>query len=62
MKEIDYLTFHDVIEICNEIIPNVSIRDEGLLKSAIERPKTTVFGEDAYKTFEEKAASNNILS
>ena len=57
MKEIDYLTFHDVIEICQEIIPNVAIRDEGLLKSAIERPKTTVFGEDAYKTFEEKAAS-----
>ena len=57
MAKIDYLDFHDLTQICQAIIPNVAIRDEGLLKSAIERPKTSVFGEDAYKTFEEKAAA-----
>lgn len=57
MAKIDYLDFHDLIQICQAIIPNLAIRDEGLLKSAIERPKTIVFGEDAYKTFEEKAAA-----
>ncbi len=57
MAKIDYLDFHDLVQICQAIIPNVAIRDEGLLKSAIERPKTSVFGEDAYKTFEEKAAA-----
>ena len=57
MLEIDYLDFHDIIKIAQDLIPNLAIRDEGLIKSAIERPKTTVFGEDAYKTFEEKAAA-----
>lgn len=57
MREIDYLDFHDIIQIAEKIIPNLAIRDEGLIKSAIERPKTTVFGDDAYKSFEEKAAA-----
>jgi death on curing protein len=33
------------------------IRDYGLLESALARPKATVFGEDAYSTFHEKAAA-----
>jgi death-on-curing protein len=33
------------------------VRDVGLLASAIERPQTTLFGEDAYATFELKAAA-----
>ena len=57
MNKIDYLDIHDVLQICERIIPNLSIRDQGLLQSAIERPRTTIFGEDAYKTFPEKAAA-----
>jgi death-on-curing protein len=45
------------LQICERIIPNLAIRDQGLLQSAIDRPRTTVFGEDAYKTFPEKAAA-----
>jgi death-on-curing protein len=33
------------------------VRDVGLLSSALERPQTTLFGEDAYPTFELKAAA-----
>lgn len=33
------------------------VRDAGLLSSALERPQTTLFGEDAYPTFELKAAA-----
>ncbi len=57
MNKIDYLDIHDVLQICERIIPNLVIRDQGLLQSAIERPRTTVFGEEAYKTFPEKAAA-----
>ena len=32
-------------------------RDPGLLEAALSRPKTTVFGEDAYPTLHLKAAS-----
>lgn len=57
MNKIDYLDIHDVLQICERIIPNLAIRDQGLLQSAIDRPRTTVFGDDAYKTFPEKAAA-----
>lgn len=33
-----------------------AVRDPGLLDSAAHRPRTTVFGEGAYPTLEEKAA------
>ncbi|MFM6940584.1 MAG: type II toxin-antitoxin system death-on-curing family toxin [Candidatus Planktophila sp.] len=56
-KEIDYLDFHDIIEIAAALIPDMRIRDEGLIKSAADRPRTTVFGDDAYETFDEKAAA-----
>jgi len=55
--EFDYLDFHDVLEIAAALIPDMRVRDEGLIKSAVERPRTTVFGNDAYKTFDEKAAA-----
>ena len=56
-KTIDYLDFHDVLEIAGALIPNLQIRDEGLIKSAVDRPRTTVFGKDAYPSFDEKAAA-----
>lgn len=33
------------------------VKDPGLLEGALARPRTTVFGEDAYKTFPLKAAA-----
>lgn len=54
---IDYLDLHDLIEIGKSLIGNFRIRDKGLLESAVMRPQTTIYGEDAYPTFEEKVAS-----
>lgn len=33
------------------------VRDAGLLESALARPRTTVFGKDAYPTIHQKAAA-----
>lgn len=55
--EIDYLDLQDLIDIGNSLIPGFQIRDEGLLESAARRPRTTIYGEDAYPSFEEKVAS-----
>ena len=54
---IDFLDLHDLIEIGKSLISDFRIRDEGLLESAAMRPQTTIYGEDAYPTFEEKVAS-----
>ena len=54
---IDYLSVDDLLEIAAGILPRVEIRDRGLLESAAARPRTTVFGGDAYPTVEEKAAA-----
>ena len=35
----------------------VAIRDVGLLPAAAGRPQLTVFGDDAYPTFTDKAAA-----
>jgi len=35
----------------------VELRDVGLLEAALARPRTTVFGQDAYPTRHEKAAA-----
>ena len=56
-EPIDYLDLHDLIEIGKSLIPDFRIRDEGLLESAAMRPQTTIYGEDAYPTFEEKVAA-----
>ena len=55
--KIDYLSLQDLIQIGNEIISDFRIRDIGLLESASNRPKTTVFGEDAYPNFADKVAA-----
>ena len=53
----DHLTVEDLLEIASGILPEVLIRDSGLLASAADRPRTTVFGEDAYPTFPLKVAA-----
>jgi death-on-curing protein len=35
----------------------VNVRDVGLLAAAAAHPRVTVFGDDAYPTFEDKAAA-----
>lgn len=50
-----YLTLDELLAIINEYGLQ-SVRDVGLLDSAAHRPRTTVLGEDAYPTLDEKAA------
>lgn len=54
---VDFLSIDDVLEIAAGVLPAVLVRDAGLLASAVVRPQMTVFGEDAYETFAEKAAA-----
>lgn len=54
---IDYLTVEELLEIAAGVLPEVLVRDIGLVSSAADRPRTTVFGEDAYPTVELKAAA-----
>jgi death-on-curing protein len=55
---IDYLTVDDLIEVARRVIDGeMRIRDAGLLASAAARPRTTVFGQDAYPGIREKAAA-----
>jgi death on curing protein len=56
-EEVDFLTVEDLLEIAAGVLDHVGIRDAGLLAAAAGRPQTTVFGEDAYPSFEERAAA-----
>ena len=56
-QEIDYPDVHDLVAIARAVVPGASIRDIGLLHSAAGRPQATVFGDDAYPTFELKVAA-----
>ena len=51
------LTFDDVLHIAERVLGEVQVRDAGLLQSAVARPATTVFGDDAYPTVHDKAAA-----
>jgi death on curing protein len=56
-EHIDYLSVEDLLEIAAGIVDTVAVRDAGLLAAAAGRPHVTVFGDDAYPTFESKAAA-----
>lgn len=56
-RRIDYLSLADLLEIAVGVIGDVMARDRGLLVSAAWRPRSTVFGEDVYPTFADKAAA-----
>ena len=56
-KEIQYLSLEEVIEIGQALIPDFSIRDIGLVESAINRPSTSIYGQEAYESFAEKVAA-----
>jgi death-on-curing protein len=55
---VDYLTVEDLVEVASRVTQGApQIRDAGLLASAAARPRTTVFGQDAYPGIWEKAAA-----
>jgi death on curing protein len=56
MIEVEYLNLEDVVEMMR-MLGVGPIRDLGLLDSAVSRPRSSAFGEDAYETLSLKAAA-----
>ena len=56
-EEIDHLTVEDFLDIAAGVVGDVTIRDGCPLAAAAERPQLTVYGDDAYPTWAEKAAA-----
>jgi death-on-curing protein len=53
-----YLTMPELLHVASRTLGGeVAVRDHGLLESALARPQTTVFGDDAYATLTDKAAA-----
>lgn len=52
----EYLDLADVLRICDALGAG-PVRDRGLLDSAVMRPQSSAFGEDAYPTLALKAAA-----
>ena len=58
MSEIEYLELDDVIDLARALLGDPPpIKDVGLLGSAVARPSTSAFGEDAYPDVWSKAAA-----
>lgn len=55
--EIRLLTLDELLHVARRTLGAVDVRDIGLLESAVARPHTTVFGDDAYPTLHLKAAA-----
>ena len=57
-EEVEYLDVEDLMDLATRLLGGAClIRDAGLLGSAAARPRTTVFGEDAYPDLWTKAAA-----
>lgn len=56
MTEIAYLDVEDLLELTRRLRVG-PVRDLGLLDSAANRPRSTIFGTAAYPTLERKAAA-----
>jgi death-on-curing protein len=56
VSPVEYLDLNDVMEIVRTLGVG-PVRDVGLLDSAVNRPRASAFGEDAYETFELKVAA-----
>ena len=53
-----YLTLDEVLAVAARVIDGeVLLRDAGLLEAAVARPRTSVFGEDAYPDLHSKSAA-----
>lgn len=57
-RPVEFLDLEDLIDLATMLLGDPApIRDVGLLGSAAARPRTTVFGEDAYPDLWTKAAA-----
>jgi death-on-curing protein len=56
MIDFEYLEIEDIVEMIRTLGVG-PIRDLGLLDSAVNRPRSSAFGEDAYETLDLKAAA-----
>jgi len=54
---VNYLTLPLLLRTAERTLGEVLVRDMGLLESALARPQTTVFGEEAYVSLNQKAAA-----
>ena len=55
---IEYLDLDDLLDIARRAVgADVAVRDYGLLESALARPRSWVFGQDAYPDLHLKAAA-----
>ena len=52
-----YLDLDDLLHVAARTLGEVQVRDIGLLGSALSRPRSTAFGEDAYPSIHQKAAA-----
>ena len=58
MSEFEYLDLEDLLVLAaGRLGDPPPVRDHGLLEAAASRPRTSVFGEDAYPTIWTKAAA-----
>jgi death on curing protein len=55
MTEVSYLTLEDLLDIAQML--DAQVRDPGLLDSSAYRPRSGMFGQDAYPTIWLKAAA-----
>jgi death-on-curing protein len=56
MSDVEYLEFEDALGMIRSLRIG-PVRDLGLLDSAVNRPRSSAFGEDAYTTLDLKAAA-----
>ncbi|WP_369056161.1 type II toxin-antitoxin system death-on-curing family toxin [Kineococcus terrestris] len=56
-RPVDHLSLEDLLQIADGVVDGVQVRDAGLLASAAARPRTTVFGREAYPGLADKAAA-----
>ncbi|MGY1620503.1 type II toxin-antitoxin system death-on-curing family toxin [Geodermatophilus sp. SYSU D00691] len=52
-----HLDLEDLLHVAHRTLGDVHVRDIGLLESAAARPRSTAFGEDAYRSVHDKAAA-----
>ncbi len=52
---VEYLDLEDLLQLCADL-GDLVVRDLGLLDAAAQRPRTSLYGQDAYPSLHEKAA------
>lgn len=52
-----HLDLYDLLHVAARTLGEVQVRDIGLLESALARPRSAAFGEDAYPSIHGKAAA-----